>query len=93
MVQKVMICGRDCTPENGNCNNYCNADPNKPMADRPPMATKEQQINSARRIAFEKLQDAEKAWHEYFTLCDIGPERTNAAEVFENVRTAARIHP
>ena len=91
MAQKVMICGRDCTPENGLCNNYCNADPSKPMPDSPPEATQEQKINTARRIAYEKLQEAEKAWHEYFALCELGPERIMAAEVFDNVRNAARV--
>jgi len=42
MKNEVMICGVDCNPGDGNCNNYCNCDTGKPMADRPPEATPEQ---------------------------------------------------
>ena len=34
MIQKTMICGQDCHPGDANCNNYCNHDKSKPMADR-----------------------------------------------------------
>lgn len=91
MVQKSMICGRDCHPGDANCNNYCNHDKSKPMADSPPLATQEMQIESARRIAHEKLREAEKAWYEYFGMCEVGPAREHAAQVYENVRTATRL--
>lgn len=42
MRNEVMICGVDCNPGDGNCNNYCNHDTSKPMASSPPEATKEQ---------------------------------------------------
>lgn len=29
------VCGRDCRPGWETCNNYCNADPSKPMPDSP----------------------------------------------------------
>lgn len=90
-MQKIMICGRDCIPGGEHCNNYCNHDTSKPMADRAPDATPEMQIASARKVAHEKLREAEVAWFEYFGLCEVGPDRERAAEVYENVRTATRV--
>lgn len=50
--------------------------------------TGEDRLTFARRMAHEKLREAEKAWHAYAALCDVGPDRVHAFEVFENVRTA-----
>lgn len=91
MIQKVMICGRDCHAGDANCNNYCNHDTTKPMADHPPAATPEMQLASALRFANEKLREAEKAWYEYLGLCEVGRDRERAAQVYENVRTATRL--
>ena len=91
MIQKVMICGRDCHAGDANCNNYCNHDKTKLMADHSPAATPEMQLASALRFANEKLREAEKAWYEYFGLCEVGRDRERAAQVYENVRTATRI--
>lgn len=90
MVQKIMICGIDCHPGDSNCNNYCNHDPSKPMPNSPNPATTEQQLADAHRVAHEKLREAEKAWYEYFGMCEVGPDRERAAQVYENVRTATR---
>ena len=91
MTHKVMICGIDCFPGNANCNNYCNYDKNKPMPDRPLEATIEIQLEAARLVAIEKLREAEKAWYKYFCLCEVGPDRERASQVYENVRTATRL--
>lgn len=91
MIQKVMICGRDCHPGDANCNNYCNHDQSKPMADHSPAATPAMQLASARRVALDTLREAEKAWYEYYGLCDVGPDRERAAQVYENVRLATRL--
>lgn len=91
MDKKIMICGVDCHPGDANYNNYCNHDTSKPMADRSPAATPEMQLASARSIAHEKLREAEKAWYEYFGMCEVGQERERAAEVYEKVRTATRL--
>lgn len=91
MIQKVMICGRDCHGGDANCNNYCNHDTSKPMADHPPDATQAMQLESARRVALNTLREAEKAWYEYYGLCDVGPDRERAAQVYENVRLATRL--
>ena len=91
MVQRVMICGRDCHPGDEHCNNYCNSDPSKPMADHSPAATPAMMLASARRIAHEKLREAEVAWYEYFGMCEVGPDRERAAQVYENVRLATRL--
>lgn len=88
MVQKIMICGIDCHPGDANCNNYCNYDTSKPMPDHPLPATPEQQRESAKKWAIEKLNEAEKAWHEYFILCEVGPDREVAGQVYEKVRIA-----
>jgi hypothetical protein len=91
MIQKVMICGVDCHPGDANCNNYCNHDTSKPMATIGPVPKPEMQLASARRVAHEKLREAERAWYEYFCLCEIGPDREHASDVYENVRTATRV--
>jgi hypothetical protein len=91
MIQKVMICGQDCRPGDANCNNYCNHDKSKPMADHPPAATPEIQLASALRVAHDKLREAEKAWYEYFGMCEVGPGRERAASIYEKVRTATRL--
>jgi hypothetical protein len=40
MRKEVMICGQDCHPGDGVCNNYCGHDKSKPLPDHPPEATK-----------------------------------------------------
>lgn len=35
---------------------------------------------------------AEKASYAYFVECDVGPERTAASEIYENLRTAGRVY-
>jgi len=47
MKTEIMICGIDCNPNDGYCNNYCNHDTSKPMPDSPPDAPKE--------IVYERL--------------------------------------
>lgn len=84
-MMKVMVCGVDCHRADANCNGYCTG-----KAENPPAATPEQVLASARRIAHEKLREAEVAWHEYFGLCEVGPDRTWASEVYERVRVATR---
>lgn len=91
MQMKVMVCGHDCHPGDAHCNNYCNHDKSKPMADHPPNATPAMQLEFARRVAQEKLREAEKAWYEYFGMCEVGPDRERAAQVYENVRLATRL--
>lgn len=90
-MQKVMICGIDCAPGGEHCNNYCNHDKSKPMADAPPAATQEQQIEFARKSAHAKLDEAERAWYEYYGLLEVGDDRTRAAEIYQNVRLARRL--
>lgn len=90
-MKEIMICGIDCVPGGKYCNNYCNQDKSKPMADKAPRATEKQKLAWAKTVAQEKLREAEKAWYEYFCMCEVGDERTRAADVYENVRTATRI--
>lgn len=86
MIKRVMVCGVDCHKDDENCNGYCVG-----MADEPPAATERQQRESAKYEAHRALDAAEKAWHEYAALCDVGTERTGAFAIFENVRLARRI--
>lgn len=58
---------------------------------REKLAPEEELIPVFREIAQARLREAEKAWHDYFTILPIGDQRTQAAEVFENVRNAARV--
>lgn len=89
-MQKVMICGVDCKPGDAHCNNYCNHNKSKPMASSPPDATPEQQIETARKAAHAKLDEAERAWYEYYGMLEVGDLRTRAAEIYQNVRLARR---
>lgn len=41
--------------------------------------------------AVNKLKAAEKAWHLLFSNMPVGEGRIKAAEVFENIRNAARV--
>lgn len=78
-----MICGVDCHPGDKNCNGYCTG-----KEDQPPQATEEQKIESAKQAAYRALDAAERAWHAYARLIDVGPERTRAFDVYENIRHA-----
>jgi hypothetical protein len=84
-MKKIMICGVDCHPGDTNCNGYCTGE-----TDHPPAATPEQVMDKARRLAHEKLREAEKAWYAYFGLCEVGPERTRASCVYTNIQRATR---
>jgi hypothetical protein len=39
----------------------------------------------------KKICDAEKAAHEYFVSCDVGMERDQAYEVYQNIRLSTRV--
>ncbi len=80
-MMKVMICGVDCHPGDKNCNGYCTG-----SADRPPEATEDQKLESARAGAHRALEAALKSWYEYAGMCEVGPERTQAFEVYERIR-------
>lgn len=54
------------------------------------MPTEEEQRMRAKEAAHRSLDAAEKAWHTYAALCEVGREREVAFEVFDNVRTARR---
>jgi hypothetical protein len=41
-----------------------------------------------RACAHAALDAAERAWHAYAATCEVGPERTRAFDVFENIRRA-----
>lgn len=47
--------------------------------------------NNPKEAAFAALREAERKMYAYFISCDLGDERIKAAEVFENIRTAARV--
>jgi hypothetical protein len=55
------------------------------------VAMQAQELATARKLAFEKLREAEQAWYAYFGLCEVGPDRERAADVYEKVRTATRL--
>lgn len=60
-------------------------------ADGTPTLTPEQQVQCAKTAAHRALDAAEKAWYDYAGLCEVGPERTRAFDVYENVRLARRL--
>jgi hypothetical protein len=86
MGKQIMICGVDCQPGDLHCNGYC-----KGTVDIPPDATEEMVIARAKEKAHRALNDAENAWYAYAGLCDVGPDRTRAFEVYQNVRLARRL--
>lgn len=86
MTMKVMVCGVDCKPDTVQCNGYC-----KGESDKPPQATEAQRIEWAKERAHKALNEAEKAWHEYAGLVDVGPARERAFQVYENVRLSRRL--
>lgn len=83
MGKMVMVCGVDCRPDTPQCNGYC-----KGESDMPPEATEAQRIEWAKERAHKALNAAEQAWYEYAGLCDVGPDRIRAFEVYEKVLLA-----
>lgn len=55
-----------------------------------PAATEAQKIEAARTAAHRAADAAEKAWYELAGLIDVGPDRTYAFQVYENLRHARR---
>lgn len=88
MAKAWMICGADCHQGDSNCNGYCIG-----KADEPPTATEAQVLAAAEKAAHGALDAAAKAWFEYAALCDVGPKRTWAFQVYENLQHARRAWP
>lgn len=87
MTKQAMVCGVDCFQGDGkNCNGYCLG-----MADSPREATEAQKLEAARTAAYKALTAAEKAWYAYAGVCEVGDERTQAFQVYENVLNARRL--
>lgn len=59
--------------------------------DRLGLVSDEEKLALAKEAAHRALTAAERAWYEYAGLVDVGPERTRAFEIYENVRNARRI--
>ena len=51
-----------------------------------------QTLESAKRDAQIALKQAEKAYHNYAILCEIGDEREMAFRIFENIRNAGKVY-
>lgn len=49
------------------------------------------EIDLLRESAFSALREAERKMHAYAKELEVGQERINAFEVFENIRNAARV--
>jgi hypothetical protein len=47
--------------------------------------------NPVKDEAFAALRDAERKMYAYATSCDIGLEREQAFQIYENVRLAGRV--
>ena len=83
MGKQVMICGVDCRQGDENCNGYCIG-----KVDNPPDAPDHLVLARAAEAAHKALNAAEKAWYDYAVLCDVGPDRMLAFDVYQNVRMA-----
>ncbi len=81
----IMLCGIDCSTDNGKCNGYCTG-----KTARPPEATAEMVLDRKRRKALKAVNDAEIAWYEYFCACEVGDDRIRAGTIYERVRTSTR---
>jgi hypothetical protein len=80
-----MICGRDCKEGDSNCNGYCTG-----KVDAPPTATPTMILDRKRLAAYDALREAIGAWYKYYGECEVGDERTHAAEVYERIQNADR---
>jgi len=49
-----------------------------------------EKLRHLKKLFLEQHKKAEQAAHAYFVACPVGEERTIAAEIYENVRTAIR---
>lgn len=61
------------------------------LADAWAEQTDADKLAMARKAAHDALDEAERAWYAYAALLDVGPDRTRAFEVYENVRNARRV--
>jgi hypothetical protein len=50
-----------------------------------------EKLEEAKTKAHRALDEAERAWYAYAGMADVGPERTRAFTVYENVRLARRV--
>jgi hypothetical protein len=50
-----------------------------------------EKVRHLKKQFLEAHKKAEQAAHAYFAACPVGEERTIAAEIYENVRTAIRV--
>jgi hypothetical protein len=50
-----------------------------------------EKLAAARKEAHDALTAAERAWYAYAGLCDVGPDRTRAFDVYENIRNSRRL--
>lgn len=53
-------------------------------------ATDQDELSAALAAANQATTAAERAWHVYASLCDVGPERTRAFDVYDAIRQARR---
>lgn len=50
----------------------------------------EPSLSDLKNTAHQKLRDAQKAWHDYWTACEVGPDRTRGAEVYTELMQVIR---
>lgn len=58
---------------------------------QPKPDAEEQRISALRKSAHAAADAAEKAWYELAGELDVGPDRTRAFEVYQNLRLARRV--
>lgn len=73
-----------CTPEKKTP--FCGL----PGCEMPP-ESEAAKLERAKAAAHRALDAASKAWYEYAGLCEVGPERIRAFDVYENVHNARRL--
>ena len=61
------------------------------LADAWAAQTEADKIADARKAAHSALDAAERAWYAYAAMVDVGPDRTRAFDIYENLRHARRV--
>lgn len=55
-----------------------------------PSNKQEEELKALKQVAHDKLREAQQAWHQYWTACEVGQDRIRGAEVYDNLMRATR---
>ncbi len=55
-----------------------------------PSTKAEDDLKALKDTAFLKLREAQQAWHQYWTACEVGQDRIRGSEVYDRLMRATR---